>query len=61
MYHEKAPIDFNPSTGKFQSLMSAVLKDTSLFAFIWSNIRYLFIRWKLNKVLPKAGNIGLTS
>jgi hypothetical protein len=61
MYHEKAPIAFNPSTGKFQSLMSAVLKDTSLFAFIWSSIRYLFIRWKLNIALPKAGNIGLTT
>ena len=59
MYHEKAPIAFNPSTGKFQSLIRAVLKDTSLF--IWSNVRYLFIRWKLNKVLPKAGNIRLTS
>jgi hypothetical protein len=54
MYHEKAPIDFNPSTGKFQSMMSAVLNDKSLFAFIWSSIRYLFIRLKLNKALPKA-------
>ncbi len=59
MYHEKAPIAINRSTGKFQSLIRAVLKDTSLF--IWSNVRYLFIRWKLNKVLPKAGNIRLTS
>ncbi len=59
MYHEKAPIAINRSTGMFQSLIRAVLKDTSLF--IWSNVRYLFIRWKLNKVLPKAGNIRLTS
>ncbi|MBK8736583.1 MAG: hypothetical protein IPL98_12070 [Saprospiraceae bacterium] len=59
MYHEKAPIAINRSMGKFQSLIRAVLKDTCLF--IWSNVRYLFIRWKLNKVLPKAGNIRLTS
>lgn len=59
MYHEKSPISFNPATGKFKPLFKAVLEGTNLFAFIISSLRYLFIRWKLNKVLPFAGNMGL--
>ena len=58
-YHEKAPVAYNPSTGKFTRLLKAVMKGTSFFAFAKSCIRYLFIRWRLNKVLPFAGNMGL--
>ena len=34
LYAEKKPIAFNPENGKFEPLMKAVLKDTTLFAFI---------------------------
>lgn len=59
LYAEKKPIAFNPENGKFEPLMKAVLKDTTLFAFIKSSIRYFILRRKLNKVLPIAGNFGL--
>lgn len=60
MYHEKSPIAFNPETGKFMPLLKAVMEGTTFFAFAKSAIRYFFIRWKLNSVLPFAGNMGLT-
>jgi len=59
-YAEKHPIAYDPTTAKFTPLLKAVLKDTSFFAFFISSIRYFFIRWRLNKVLPIAGNFGLT-
>lgn len=59
LYHERAPIAFNPETGQFKSLMKAVLEGTTLFKFALSSIRYYCIRRRLNKVLPVAGNIGL--
>lgn len=59
MYHEKSPIAFNPETGEFKPLLKAVMEGTSFFAFAKSAIRYFYIRWKLNKVLPVAGNMGL--
>ncbi len=61
LYHEKMPIAFNPETGEFSPLMKAVLKDTNVFAFAKSSLRYFFIRWKLNKELPFAGNVGLAN
>lgn len=59
MYHEKSPVAFNPETRKFRPLLKVVMEDTSFFAFVKSAIRYFYIRWKLNKVLPIAGNMGL--
>lgn len=59
LYHERAPVAFNPDTGQFQPLMKAVLEGTTLFKFIRSSFRYFILRWKLNKVLPFAGNMGL--
>ncbi len=60
MYHEKSPVAYNPATGEFTPLFKAVLEGTNFFAFFISSIRYFFIRWKLNKVLPFAGNMGLS-
>jgi len=59
MYHERAPIAFNPETGKFKSLMKAVLEGTTVLKFAKSCLRYFYLRWKLNKILPFAGNAGL--
>ena len=61
MYHEKAPIAFNTKSGKFTPLLKAVMEGTTVFSFFKSAIRYFLIRWKLNKVLPVAGNMGLAN
>ena len=60
-YHEKSPIAYNPETGNFTPLLKAILEGTSFFSFAWSAMRYFMIRWKLNKVLPFAGNMGLSN
>lgn len=60
-YAEKNPVAFNPETGKFKPLLKAVMEETSFFAFAKSCIRYYLKRWKLNSILPKAGNIGVAN
>ncbi len=59
MYHEKSPVAFDPASGAFSPLLKKVLEGTTFFAFFVSAIRYFFLRWKLNSVLPFAGNMGL--
>jgi len=59
MYTEKHPIVFNPVTRRFSKLFKAVTEGTTTIAFLWSALRYFWLRWKLNSVLPKAGNMGL--
>jgi monoamine oxidase len=60
-YAEKNPIAFNPETGGFKPLLKAVMEETTFFAFAKSCVRYYFIRWKLNAILPKAGNMGIAN
>ena len=59
LYTEKGPIVFNPATRQFSKLFKAVTEGTTTLAFLWNALRYFWIRWKLNGVLPAAGNMGL--
>ncbi len=59
LYSEKGPIVWQREQRKFISQLRAVTASTTFFDFAVAAIRYYFIRRRLRKVLPEAGNGGL--
>lgn len=51
MYVEKPGHVINLKSGEIQSILRAVLKNTSFFTLAWQSLRYLFKRWRLSRLL----------
>lgn len=54
MYTEKAGHAINVQTGTIRSILSEVLSHTSFVTLAWQSLRYLFIRWRIRKLLTPA-------
>ena len=55
MYVEADASFWNSTDQKFQSILKTAKGDRSLLGFGWACLRYLWIRWRLDKELPSSG------
>ena len=54
MYVEKPGHVIDVDTGKIQSILGEVLSRISFLTLAWQSLRFLFIRWRLRKLLTPA-------
>jgi hypothetical protein len=57
MYTEGPLHAFDAGTNQFMSLLTAVTKDSSFFRVSWQSIKYIFKRWRLQKIIS-AKHVG---
>jgi hypothetical protein len=61
LYTETKAYCYNPnSEKKYSTILQAVTKGGSFWAFSVQALRYFYERWKVRKHLPKAGFIGVS-
>jgi hypothetical protein len=51
MYTEGPLHAFDAGTNQFMSLLKAVTKNSSFFTVLWQSIRYVWKRWRLQKIM----------
>jgi len=54
MYTEKAGHVIDVKSGEMRSILAEVLSRTPLLTLAWKSLRYLWIRWRLGKLLSPA-------
>ena len=54
MYTEKAGHVIDVKTGEMRSILSEVLRRTSLLTLAWQSLRYLMLRWQIRGLLSPA-------
>lgn len=60
MYTEQRGAFFNPKDRTWRSIFAEAKGDASFLGFGWACLRYLYLRWRLEKKLPRTGYAGIS-